>query len=169
MKHPRIAIGALSLSAAAFVALIGHEGWTEKAVIPVKGDVPTVGPGLTKRPDGSPVQIGDTIKPLEGIQRSYAHLEKDANALKRCVTAPLYQAEFDLLNDAAYQYGTAAICKSSMVTLINQGRYAEACEAYGRYRFVGKPPRDCSIRSNGCYGVYTRSMERVRKCKEAQQ
>ena len=169
MKPPRIAIGALSLSAAAFVALIGHEGWTEKAVIPVKGDVPTVGPGLTKRPDGSPVQMGDTIKPVEGIQRSYAHLEKDANALRQCVKVPLYQAEFDLLNDAAYQYGTAAICKSSMVTLINQGRYAEACEAYGRYRFVGKPPRDCSVRSNGCYGVYTRAMERVKKCKEAQQ
>lgn len=167
MKHPRTAIGALSLSAAAFVALIGHEGWTEKAVIPVKGDVPTVGPGLTKRPDGSPVQMGDTIKPLEGIQRSYAHLEKDANALKRCVTAPLYQAEFDLLNDATYQYGTAAICKSSMVTLINQGRYVEACNAYGRYRFVAG--RDCSIRSNDCYGVYTRAMKRVQTCKDAQQ
>lgn len=165
MRH-RTAIGTLSLSAAAFVALISHEGWTEKAVIPVKGDVPTVGPGLTKRPDGSPVQMGDTIKPVEGVQRSYAHLERDANVLKKCVTAPLHQAEFDILNDAAYQYGTAAICRSSMVRHINAGEYAQACQAYGRYKFVAG--RDCSIRANGCYGVYTRSQERVRKCMEAQ-
>ncbi len=166
MKHPRIAIGALSLSAAAFVALIGHEGWTEGAVIPVKGDVPTVGPGLTKRPDGTPVQMGDTIKPVEGVQRSLAHIAKDETKLKQCVTAPMYQAEYDLLVDFAYQYGTTATCKSSMVVLINQGRYAEACDGYGRYRFVAG--RDCSIRANGCYGVYTRSVERVQKCKDAQ-
>lgn len=166
MKHPRIAIGALSLSAAAFVALIGHEGWTEKAVIPVKGDVPTVGPGLTKRPDGTPVQMGDTIKPVEGVQRSLAHIAKDETKLKQCIVAPLSQAEYDLIVDFAYQYGTAATCKSSMVAMINQGQYAAACDGYGRYRFVAG--RDCSVRANGCYGVYTRSMERVQKCKTAQ-
>ena len=101
MKHPRIAIGALSVSAAAFVALVTHEGWTEKAVIPVKGDVPTVGPGLTKRPDGSPVQMGDTIKPIEGIQRSFAHLQRSESRIRQCVRMPLYQAEFDLLLDHA--------------------------------------------------------------------
>lgn len=166
MKHPRTTIGALSLSAAAFVALIAHEGWTDNAVIPVKGDVPTIGPGLTKRADGTPVQMGDTIKPVDGIKRSYAHLAKDSEAIKMCVRAPLYQAEFDLLNDFAYQYGTSATCRSSMVAHINALRYAEACQAYGLYKRVAG--RDCSIRSNGCYGVYTRSMERVRKCMEAQ-
>jgi len=166
MKHPRTAIGTLSLSAAAFVALIAHEGYTDKAVIPVKGDRPTVGFGSTFRDDGSPVQMGDTITAPQAVKRSYEHLAKDANALKRCVTAPLYQAEFDILNDAAYQYGTAAICKSSMVRHINAGQYIEACKAYERFRFVAG--RDCSIRSNGCYGVWTRSQERTRKCLEAQ-
>lgn len=168
MKHPRIAIGALAFSAAAFVGLAAHEGYTDRAVIPVAGDRPTIGIGSTFRDDGTPVQIGDKITPPQAIARSVAHIAKDEGKLKQCVTAPLHQAEYDLLVDFAYQYGTAATCKSSMIKLINQGRYAEACDGYGRYRFVGKPPRDCAIRANGCYGVYTRAMERVKKCKAAQ-
>lgn len=168
MKHPRIAIGALTFSAAAFVGLAAHEGYTDRAVIPVAGDRPTVGMGSTFRDDGTPVQMGDRITPPQAIARSVAHIAKDEGRLKQCVTAPLHQAEYDLLVDFAYQYGTTAACKSSMVKLTNQGQYAAACDGYGRYRFVGKPPRDCAIRANGCYGVYTRAMERVQKCKAAQ-
>jgi lysozyme len=166
MKHPRTTIGALAVSAAAMVALIQHEGWTDKAVIPVKGDVPTVGPGLTKRPDGSPVQMGDTIKPVEGIQRSLAHIQKDEAGVKRCVTAPLSQTEYDLMVDFAYQYGPSALCNSSIVKLANAGDYAGSCKAYERFRFVAG--RDCSTRTNGCYGVWLRSQERSRTCLAAQ-
>lgn len=166
MKHPRTTIGALSVSAAAMVALISHEGWTDKAVIPVKGDVPTVGPGLTKRTDGSPVQMGDTIKPIEGIQRSLAHIQKDEAGVKRCVTAPLSQTEYDLMVDFSYQYGPSALCNSSIAKLANAGDYAGACKAYERFRFAAG--RDCSIRSNGCYGVWLRSQERAKKCMEVQ-
>lgn len=162
MKHPRTTIGALSVSAAAMVALISHEGWTDKAVIPVKGDVPTLGPGLTKRTDGSPVQMGDTIKPIEGIQRSLAHIQKDEAGVKRCVTAPLSQTEYDLMVDFSYQYGPAALCNSSIAKLANAGDYAGSCKAYERFRFVAG--RDCSIRTNGCYGVWLRSQERSTIC-----
>lgn len=163
----RSTIAALSVSAAAFVALVAHEGWTDRAVIPVKGDVPTVGPGLTKRADGSPVQMGDSIKPVEGIQRSLAHIQKSETALKRCVTAPLSQAEYDLLVDFAYQYGEAATCKSGMVRAINAGDYAGSCEAYLRYRFVAG--YDCSTPGNRrCIGVWNRTKERNAKCVEAQ-
>jgi lysozyme len=162
----RTTIAALSVSAAAFVALIAHEGWTDRAVIPVKGDVPTVGPGLTKRPDGSPVQMGDTIKPVEGITRSLAHIQESETALKRCVTAPVSQVEYDILVDFAYQYGEAATCKSGMVRAINAGDYAASCEAYLRYRFVAG--YDCSTPGNRrCPGVWTRSQARRDKCVEA--
>lgn len=161
----RRTIAALSVSAAAFVALVAHEGWIDRAVIPVKGDVPTVGPGLTKRADGSPVQMGDTIKPVEGIQRSLAHIQKSETALKRCVTGPVSQAEYDLLVDFAYQYGEAATCKSGMVRAINAGDYAGSCEAYLRYRFVAG--YDCSTPGNRrCIGVWNRTKERHAKCME---
>jgi lysozyme len=162
----RVAVGALSLSAAAFVGLVMKEGWTETAVIPVKGDVPTVGPGLTKRPDGSPVQMGDRITAPEGIARSLAHIQRDESALRQCVTAPLLQAEYDQLVDHAYQYGAAATCRSSVVKLVNAGQYRAACDAYLSWRFVAG--RDCSIEGSGCRGVWLRSQERQRKCLEAQ-
>ena len=162
MKKIRVAVAALSLSAAGFVGLLTKEGWTERAVIPVKGDVPTVGPGLTKRPDGSPVQMGDTIKPLEGIQRSFSHIAQDESRLKQCVRVPLTQTEYDMLVDHAYQYGAARTCNSQIVRLTNQQKYAEACKAYLNWKYVAG--RDCSIRSNGCYGVWVRSQQRMQKC-----
>ena len=58
MKHPRIAVAALSLSAAGFVGILLSEGYTDTAIIPTKGDVPTLGFGSTFREDGSRVQIG---------------------------------------------------------------------------------------------------------------
>lgn len=189
VKHPRTAASALTLSAVMFVGLITHEGWFEKATVPVKGDVPTVGPGLTKRPDGTPVQMGDTIKPVEGIQRSYAHIAKDEAGLKACVTGELNQVEYDVLMDFTYQYGLQATCRSGMVKNINAGQYKAACESYRDYRFMtdsrphagwepfrfdasGKPTRwrfDCSTPGNKvCMGVWTRQKSRMDKCLEAQ-
>ena len=185
MKHPRTSIAALSLSASALVSLFVAEGWFETAAIPVKGDVPTVGPGLTKRPDGSSVQMGDTIKPVEGVQRSYAHVAKDETKLKQCVTAPLAQVEYDTLALHAYQYGSAVTCASQVVKLTNQGRYAEACQAYLNFRYItddrshagwepykfgttGQPIRwryDCTTPGNKvCAGVGKRSLERRDRC-----
>lgn len=158
----RLGVGVLAASASLLVALATHEGYTDKAIIPVAGDRPTVGFGSTFRDDGTPVQRGDTITPVQALQRTMAHIQKDETALKQCVTAPLTQYEYNTLVDFAYQYGSKAACNSSMVKLTNAGQYAEACQAYSRYKFVAG--RDCSIRSNGCYGVHLRSQERVKSC-----
>lgn len=166
MNRTRNGIGALALSAAALVAIWNQEGWTERAVIPVEGDVPTLGPGLTKRADGSPVQLGDTIKPLEGARRSLAHIQQDEAGVKRCITAPLHQAEYDLAVDFAYQYGVAALCKSSIAREANAGRYAASCEGYAKYRFVAG--RDCALPGSGCRGVALRALARRDKCMAAQ-
>jgi lysozyme len=166
MTRARIAVAALSLSAAAMVAIWGQEGWTEHAVIPVSGDVPTYGPGLTKHPDGSPVKLGESIKPLPAARQSLAHLQAGEVQLKRCVIGPVYQAEWDLLVDAAYQYGTPTVCKSSMVRHVNAGRYREACEAYALYRFVAG--RDCSVAGSGCRGVWLRAKARRDACMAVQ-
>ena len=53
---------ALTLSAAALVGIVLHEGYTDRAVIPVKGDVPTIGFGTT-----SGVKIGDTTTPTKAL------------------------------------------------------------------------------------------------------
>jgi len=163
----RYAIGGLSLSAAAFVALLATEYYTSNAVIPTKNDRPTVGFGSTFRDDGSPVKLGDTITPTQAVIRSYNHILKSESALKRCVTTPVNQVEFDLLTDFTYQYGVSATCKSSIVKNINNHKYREACEAYTLYKFSGG--YDCSIPNNKvCAGVWKRNLERRDKCIAAQ-
>lgn len=168
MRRPsRAAVAGLSVSALAFVALMGQEGWTDRAVIPVKGDVPTVGPGLTKRADGSPVQLGDTIKPLEGVQRSLSHIQNDEQGIKSCINAPLFQAEYDLMVDFAYQYGVSTLCRSTMAREANAGRYAQSCAGYLQYKLVAG--YDCSTPGNRrCPGVWTRSLGRYQTCMAAQ-
>lgn len=173
----RMKVGLLTTSAALLVALATSEGFTDKAVIPVKGDVNTYGFGLTTRADGTPVRTGDTITPVQALQRTLSHLEKDKEGIGRCVTAPLTETEFSVMQDFAYQYGVITLCNSSIVKLTNQGNYAAACQAYAEYRKVKTPcppgvpgvcRRDCAIRSNGCYGVWTRQQARVAKCMGAQ-
>ena len=186
MKHPRIAIAALSLSAAGFVGLVSHEGFTDRATIPVKGDRPTVGFGSTFRDDGAPVQMGDTITAPKAVARSFNHIAKDESRLKQCVTAPLTQHEYDTLVNHAYQYGAYVTCQSTVVRLTNEGRYAEACQAYLKFKYItapvsygqgwepfkfdpdGKPTRyrfDCTTPGNKtCAGVGQRSLARVKTC-----
>lgn len=167
MKTPRTAIAGLALSAAALVALVSHEGYTDKAVIPVKGDVPTLGFGMTQRPDGSPVRMGDVTTPVDALKRTLAYTQTADAKIKKCVSAPLHQAEFDLMADFGYQYGIGALCRSSIVAKANVGDYAGSCAAYLQYRFAAG--YDCSTPGNRrCPGVWTRSQERHAKCMTAQ-
>lgn len=162
----RLPIAALALSAAAFGGLVLQEGYTDKAVVPIPGDRPTVGFGSTFDDQGKPVKMGDTITAPKAVARSLAHIAKDETALKACVTAPLSQVEYDVLVDFSYNFGTATACKSSMVRLANAGDYAGACAAYLRYKFAAG--KDCSIPANKCRGVWLRAQERHAKCMEAQ-
>lgn len=167
MIRRRSAIAVLSLSAVGLIAIIAEENYTERAVVPTKNDRPTVGFGSTFRDDGSPVQLGDTIKPVQAVKRSVAHIAKDEAGLKRCVTGSMTQGEYDVLVDFAYQYGVSTTCKSSMVRYTNAGNYAAACRAYTLYRFSGG--YDCSTLVNGrpntrCWGVWARNLARRDRC-----
>jgi lysozyme len=160
-------IAALSVSASLLVGLAVHEGYTDKAVIPTKDDRPTVGFGSTFKEDGSAVKMGDTTNPVQALQRTLQHIQKDEAGIKRCVTAPLHQYEYDVMVDFAYQYGTQALCKSSIVRLANAGDYTGSCNAYLRFRYAAG--YDCSTLINGqpnkrCWGVWTRQLERQKKC-----
>jgi len=171
MAIQRKTIAGLALSASALVALVVEEGYTSKAVIPVKGDVPTLGNGSTTHADGSPVRMGDTTTPVKALQRTLLYVQHQDMQIKQCVTADLHQVEYDILSNFGYQYGINALCKSSMVRLANAGDYAGSCNAYLQYRFVAG--YDCSTLVNGqhnkrCWGVWARSLERNQKCLEVQ-
>lgn len=119
----RIAIAALVVSAAGFVGIAQYEGYTDKAIIPVKGDVPTKGFGTTRG-----VKLGDTTTP----QRAMLDLLRDVNihseGLKKCIHVPLTQNEFDAYSSLAYNVGVSAVCNSTIPIKLNAGDYDAACK-----------------------------------------
>jgi lysozyme len=167
MKHPRTAIAGLAFSAASLIGLAVSEGYRDTAYIPTKGDVPTLGYGSTTRPDGSPVQMGDRTDPVQALQRKARDIEKFEGALKSCVRVPLYQAEYDVYVDHAYNIGSAAFCSSSIVKRLNAQDYAGACDAILLWRRVAA--QDCSEPGNRiCWGLWERRKAAHAKCMEAQ-
>ena len=132
MNHPRILVAVLAFSASALVGLAGYEGYTDHAVIPIPGDVPTIGFGTTEG-----VKMGDRITPPAALARALQDVQKFEGAVKRCVKVPLYQWEYDAYTQLAYNIGTGAFCSSTLVKLLNAGRYAEACAQISRWEKAG--------------------------------
>lgn len=168
MKVPRNAIAAISLSAAGFLSLVVHEGFTDKAIIPIPGDRPTVGFGSTFNPDGTPVKMGDTATPQKALRMSLTHIGKDELNLKRCVTGELTQAEYDTLVNFAYWRGSGGACRSEVVKQINLGNYRASCEAYLNLDSRRAAGKDCKDPANRCRGVWLRAQERHAACMAAQ-
>ncbi|MBV4480527.1 glycoside hydrolase family protein [Pseudomonas khavaziana] len=164
----RIAVAALSLSAAGFATWQASEGFTPVAVIPTKGDVPTIGHGSTRYEDGQPVRMGDTITPAraEILARNLnSQAEKQFSASLPGVK--LYQDEFDVYMDFVGQYGIGTWLKGSPRRDLLAGNYAQACHNLLKYRFAAG--FDCSTPGNKrCAGVWTRQLERHAKCMAAQ-
>ena len=164
----RIAVTVLSLSAAGFATWQASEGYTPVAVIPTKGDVPTIGHGSTRYEDGQPVRIGDTITPAraEVLARNLnSQAEKQFAASLPGVK--LYQAEFDIYMDFVGQYGIGTWLKGSPRRDLLAGNYAQACNDLLKYRYAAG--FDCSTPGNKrCAGVWTRQLERHAKCMAAQ-
>lgn len=166
MKSPRLVVSALTLSATALIGLAINEGYTDRAIIPTKGDVPTLGFGTTTRPDGSPVQMGDRTTPVEALQRKRRDLVKFEGAIQRCVKVPLHQAEYDVYVDMAYNIGDGAFCKSTMVKRLNAGDYSGACDAILLFNRVGK--QRCDEPGNRiCSGLWDRRLKARSACMSA--
>ncbi|ENX33532.1 hypothetical protein F889_02193 [Acinetobacter colistiniresistens] len=164
----KVSVLLLAASAAFFSAVKIDEGYTAKPVIPVPGDRPTQGHGSTFKPDGSAVKMTDPPISRETADKWLRHdVAKREIPFKNSLKGvKLSQAEYDLYLDFSYQYGTTTFANSSMLRNLKAGNYKAACDSLLKYKYVAK--RDCSIRSNRCYGVWTRQLERHKKCMEAQ-
>jgi lysozyme len=146
----RTSIAALFLSGSALVGIALHEGYRGEAYEPVPGDVPTIGFGTTEG-----VKMGDRITPERALIRLLGDANKFEKAVKRCVSVPLHQYEFDAYVSLTYNIGEGAFCKSTLVKLLNQQKYEEACKQILRWdRFKGQP----------LPGLTKRRMEEYQKC-----
>ena len=139
-------------------------------LVPYKDSVgvPSIGTGTTVYPNGQKVKMTDPkITQKQATEYLKFHISKDAKIFnKTLLGVPLSQTEYDLYMDFTYQFGTAAWSQSSMLRNLKQGKYVQACDSLLKWKYAAK--RDCSVRSNNCYGVWVRQLERHQKCIGAQ-
>lgn len=134
----RSAVAALVLAASTLVGIAVHEGYRDEAYVPVPGDVPTIGFGTT-----AGVKMGDRTTPERSLIRLLDEIEGVyAAGVKRCITAPLYQHEYEAFVSLAYNIGITAFCRRAkpgsppnLIDLINAGRYTEACARIEAFRY----------------------------------
>jgi lysozyme len=145
--NPRIVVAALSLSAVGFGGLVAYEGYSETPITPIPGDKLTIGFGTTEG-----VKPGDKITAPKAVARALQDVAKYEGALKRCVTAPLHQYEFDAFLSLSYNIGPTNFCGSTLVRKLNALDYSGACREILRWdRAQGRQVRGLTLRRQSEY------------------
>ncbi len=128
----RTTLAALSLSAAALVGIALHEGYSDRPYLDSVG-VPTIGFGTTEG-----VQPGDRITPPRALVRLLSDADRMQRELRACIgDVPMHQHEWDAIVAWAYNVGTDAACRSTLVGKLQAGAYAGACAELLRWNRAG--------------------------------
>ena len=107
--------------------------------------VPSVCNGHT----GPDVRVGDVWSKEQCDAVLQKNIEKHSTGLLKCVKVPLNQNQFDALSSWAFNVGVGAACGSTLVKLLNQGLYAQACQQLPKWsRAGGKEVRGLLNRRN---------------------
>ena len=104
-------------------------------------EVPTIGAGSTRRLDGSPVQMGDTITEEEVFLLAERDAEHAADAVRK-IKRPLKQHQFDALTVFTHNLGEGCLVK--IAPLVEEGRWEDCAEKMYEYvrawrTYEGKP------------------------------
>ena len=147
----RQAFAGLVISAAALVGIVNYEGYSDSAITPVPGDVPTLGFGTTEG-----VKLGDKTTPTKALVRALEDVKKFDSVLKRCIRVPLAQREYDAYLSLAYNIGPDAFCGSTLVAKLNALDYVGACKEILRWdKFKGQPLAGLTKRRQSEYATCT--------------
>lgn len=144
------------------------EDYRETAMIPVKGDKPTVGYGTTQG-----VKMGDRMTPARALIRLLDEVENVyARGVRACVTVPLYQHEYEAYVHLTYNIGVTAFCRHAqpgkppnLIDLINAGRYEEACARIEAFNHGPSPGVDA--KGNKIKGPVLAGLVKRRKAERA--
>lgn len=142
MNQPRMAIASLTLAASTLVGLALSEGWEPVAKPPIPGDVPTVGYGSTRNPDGSPVVSGQRVTPDRGLVMLLADADRFQRAVKSCAPYEMHPYEFSAYVQLTYNVGEGAFCNSSIPRKLEAKDYEGACKKileFNKFRDCTKP------------------------------
>lgn len=130
MKSPRLTATLLAVSAAGLVAIASHEDVRPVAYVDPVG-IPTICAGHT-----AGVRIGQRAT----INGCLVMLHEDASEAGRgvasCTAAPLTQAQYDALTSFAFNVGTSAYCRSTLVKKLNSGNCHGAAAEFDRWVYA---------------------------------
>lgn len=98
------------------------------------GGVLTIGYGST----GPHVREGMTITEAQADELLLADLERFEAAVDRLVKVPLSDNQFAACVSLAFNIGEGAFAKSTLLKVLNQGRYDEVPAQFMRWNRVGK-------------------------------
>ncbi|MCK4089649.1 lysozyme [Acinetobacter radioresistens] len=90
----------------------------------------TIGFGTTKYPNGIRVKKGDTCTLDQAKSYMQHDLKVFERAVRESVLVPLNQNQFDALVSLAYNIGTNAFKKSTLVKRLNEGNYQSAANQF---------------------------------------
>ena len=148
-KLARVAVATLAISASGLGFISKEEGTVQRVYLDSIG-LPTVCTGHMDRS----MKVGTLYTPAQCAELLRTDVNSASYAVRKAIKVPLYQYEFDALVSFCFNVGNANCTTSTMFKLINQGSYHDAGLQFRRWRYADG--RDCSVRSNDCYGVYLR-------------
>jgi len=94
--------------------------------------VPTIGYGTTRG-----VKMGQKITEAQAVALLQKDLEMFENAINRLVKVPLTQNQFDALASFVYNLGETNFAGSTLLKVINNGRFELAPEQFLRWNKAG--------------------------------
>jgi len=155
MQNIKKKIAAFIISVGLVTGVSNYEGFRDKAYVPVPGDLVTIGGGFTKREDGTPVQMGDTITRRESDIRLKKELYSYRLKISKCIKVEVTDGQADAFTSLAFNIGTGAFCNSTLVKKLNLYDYQGACQEILRWdKFQGKPLK----------GLTNRRKEEYKQC-----
>ena len=101
----RYAVTALSVSLAGILSIANFEGYADKVMIPVPGDVATGGFGHADKR----LPVGQFVDEAQAVAWLKEDIEKHRAYLVKCVKVPLSQSEFDAYLSFAFNVGAEII------------------------------------------------------------
>jgi len=157
LKNNRKPLAAIAIAASLVAGIKVSEGYRDGAYYPVKGDVPTIGYGTTKYPDGSSVKIGDKVTRKQAEELLANDIQGFRKAMIACIKVPLTENEAEAYTSLAYNIGSSAFCKSTLVRKLNTYDYQGACQEILKWdKFQGKPLKGLTNRREAEYKLCIR-------------
>jgi lysozyme len=123
----------VKLSAQGLQLIKQQEGFRSRTYLDVAG-FPTIGYGHRLiHPDSFP----DSIDEAQAAEILAADVRDAEQAVGRLVKVTLTQGQFDALVDFCFNLGSGRLASSTLLKLLNAGRYAEAAEQLLRWDQAG--------------------------------